>query len=82
MMKGIWVSDFDAHNEVLRLRVSDCPEAVTVSGVVGEFQYRGATASVASDFTKLLRFAEFAGIGKHTAYGLGHVRVTWPQEMR
>lgn len=77
----IWVSDFAAHNEVLELHLGE-DGPTTVSGVVGEFQYRGETDAAASDFTKLLRFAEFAGVGRYTTHGLGHVAVTWPQVPR
>ena len=37
------------------------------------------TPPVQDELARLLRFAEFSGVGSHTAYGMGHVRVSMPR---
>jgi CRISPR-associated endoribonuclease Cas6 len=77
----VWVSDVDGHNEVqiLTRRARRGNEFRTeeevVSGFVGRMRYvcdRGTDAE-AADFSALMAFALFAGVGSHTTYGFGVV---------
>jgi CRISPR-associated endoribonuclease Cas6 len=69
-MRAVWVSDLDGHSEVLRLRDT------VVSGFVGRvrYVYEGPPAD-AADVDALFGLARYAGIGSHTAFGLGTVDV-------
>ena len=70
----VWVSDVDGHSEPFPLKDT------VVSGFLGRIRYvcdgNEADARTAS---ALFSFARYAGIGSHTAYGLGAVQVedTW-----
>lgn len=65
----LWVSDLDGRNEMLALR------GTVVSGFVGRVTYACGTED-APAYGPLLAFAAYAGIGSHTAFGLGTVEVT------
>jgi hypothetical protein len=65
-----------------RLRNRSCPwpaplRNTQVSGFVGKVRYVcDGDQALAAAFEALLRFAEYAGIGSHTAFGLGAVRIS------
>jgi CRISPR/Cas system endoribonuclease Cas6 (RAMP superfamily) len=70
----VWVSDVDGHSAALRLRDT------VVSGFLGRVRYVcDGSDEEAAAVDALLAFARFAGIGSHTAFGLGSVEVnpTW-----
>lgn len=67
--RKVWVSDVDGHSEVLHLA------GLTVSGYLGRIRYVCTDPSVAAVFDRLLRLAEYAGVGRYTARGLGTVAV-------
>lgn len=77
--RSLWVSDVDGHSEIFRLR-----DTVS-SGFLGRIRYvcDGSDAEAAA-VTALLAFAEFAGIGSHTAFGLGNTTIgsTWQPSRR
>lgn len=63
---SVWVSDVDGHSEALTVGKR------VVSGFVGAIRYvcDGADED-ARRVEALLRFARYAGVGSHTAFGLG-----------
>jgi CRISPR-associated endoribonuclease Cas6 len=68
----LWVSDIDGHSVPFMLR------GTLVSGFVGRIRYvldQAAPESDASQVSAMMRFAEYAGVGSHTAFGLGVVTV-------
>jgi CRISPR-associated endoribonuclease Cas6 len=73
-MRSVWVSDVEGRSEALRLWDT------VVSGFIGRVRYvcDGSDAEAAA-VDALLALAPFAGIGSHTAFGLGTVGVssTW-----
>jgi CRISPR-associated endoribonuclease Cas6 len=72
--QSLWVSDIEGRSHTLPLRDT------IVSGFVGRVRYvSDGTPDQAQAVDALLRFASFAGIGSHTAFGLGTiaVRPTW-----
>jgi len=69
--QSLWVSDIQGQSQVLPLRDT------VVSAFVGRARYVcDGTPDQARAVAALLGFAEFAGIGSHTAFGLGTVAVT------
>lgn len=74
LASSVWVSDIDGHSEVLSV------ERLTVSGFLGRIRYVCNDRAFSATFDTLMRFAEFAGLGRYTTRGLGTVRLenTWP----
>lgn len=71
---SVWVSDVDGRSEPLELKQT------VVSGFVGRVRYvSDGTEEEAAATSALFAFAAYAGIGSHTAFGLGAVRLarTW-----
>lgn len=75
----VWVSDLDGRSatQILTRRVKDGgqwrEEEEVISGFVGRIRYvcdQGSDAE-AADFSALMAFAAFAGIGSHTTHGFG-----------
>jgi len=74
LARSLWVSDLDGHSSVMPLRDT------IVSGFTGRIRYVcDGTDAQAEAVDALLSFAEYAGVGSHTAYGLGTVSLgtTW-----
>lgn len=71
--RQIWVSDIDGHSELLHL------PGLTVSGFLGRIRYVCDDQVMAHTFGRLLRFAEFAGVGRYSTRGLGAIQLepTW-----
>ncbi|MFI8774868.1 CRISPR system precrRNA processing endoribonuclease RAMP protein Cas6 [Gordonia sp. NPDC062954] len=71
--QGVWVSDLDGRNEVVKLH------STTVSGFVGRMRFVCTTEESARLFSRLWAFAEHAGVGAYTAAGMGCVlrEPTW-----
>jgi CRISPR-associated endoribonuclease Cas6 len=73
---NIWISDLEGRSETLSIR------PLTLSAFVGRVRYV-ADDDTAGALTRLLRFAEYAGVGSYTTRGLGRIRrePTWqPRE--
>ena len=69
--RSLWVSDLDGRSETLQLRET------IVSGFVGRVRYVCDGSRVeAAAVDALFAFAEYAGVGSHTAFGLGTATVT------
>jgi CRISPR-associated endoribonuclease Cas6 len=74
LARSVWVSDVEGRSECLRSR------DMLVSGFVGRVRYVcDGSAEAAATVGALFSFARFAGIGSHTAFGLGTVDLspTW-----
>jgi CRISPR-associated endoribonuclease Cas6 len=72
----VWVSDVDGANQILTLG------GLTVSGFVGRARYVcDAGPGVAATVDRVMRLAEFAGVGAYTTRGLGKVELepSWRQ---
>jgi CRISPR-associated endoribonuclease Cas6 len=72
--RTVWVSDIEGRSEALELRDT------VVSGFVGRLRYVCDGSDDDARITDaLFRFAAYAGVGSHTAFGLGTVAVnpTW-----
>lgn len=70
---GLWVTDLDGRSEAIQLRDT------VVSGFLGRVRYESeGDNSVGA----LLAFAGYAGIGAHTAFGLGTVKVNLDRPRR
>jgi CRISPR-associated endoribonuclease Cas6 len=75
-LNSLWVSDVEGHSEALLL------DGRIVSGFIGSIRYVcDGPDSDATAVDELLRFATYAGIGSHTAFGFGLVRVE-PRDRR
>ena len=74
----VWISDVDGRSQMLPLA------GLTVSGFLGRVRYVCPDPVVAELFDRLLRFAEYAGIGRYTTRGLGVIRLepTWPGDRK
>jgi CRISPR-associated endoribonuclease Cas6 len=71
---SVWVSDVEGRSEALELKQT------VVSGFVGRIRYVcDGSDDEAAVVSALFAFAGYAGIGSHTAFGLGAVRLarTW-----
>jgi CRISPR/Cas system endoribonuclease Cas6 (RAMP superfamily) len=73
----VWVADLEGRSSRFSLHGDvGSPKATVVSGFTGRVRYRcDGDARQARAVDALLAFARFAGVGSHTAYGLGTVRV-------
>lgn len=76
-LRSVWVSDVEGHSQPFTLKDT------IVSGFVGQLRYvcdgsEQETAAVSA----LFAFARYAGIGSHTAYGLGTADITHPRSPR
>jgi CRISPR-associated endoribonuclease Cas6 len=74
LARSVWVSDVEGRSECLRLR------GTVVSGFVGRIRYVcDGPDEAAATVGALFAFAQFAGIGSHTAFGLGTIDLspTW-----
>jgi CRISPR-associated endoribonuclease Cas6 len=76
--RSLWVSDIDGHSETFRLR-----DTIS-SGFVGRIRYVCDGPDAGAAVNALLAFAEFAGVGSHTAFGLGKTTIsaTWQPSRR
>ncbi|MGW5456231.1 CRISPR system precrRNA processing endoribonuclease RAMP protein Cas6 [Nocardia sp. NPDC003979] len=64
--RHLWVSDIEAHTELIN------DPNLTIPAILGRIQYRCDDPATAHDFHRLLSLAEYAGIGRYTARGLGN----------
>lgn len=65
MARNVWVSDVDGHSEPLRIA------SMHASGFVGRLVIRCDSQTLAPDIDRLIKFAEFGGVGSYTTRGLG-----------
>jgi CRISPR-associated endoribonuclease Cas6 len=70
---NIWISDLEGRTNTLTVG------PLTLSAFVGRVRYVADDDDTASALTRLLRFAEYAGVGSYTTRGLGRIRrvPTW-----
>lgn len=71
---SVWVSDVEGRSEPLELKQN------VVSAFIGRIRYVcDGTEAEAATVSALFAFSAYAGIGSHTAFGLGAVRLapTW-----
>lgn len=65
--RNVWISDLDGRSETLRIA------SLQASGFVGTLHIRCDSPTLAVDIDRLIRFAEFGGVGSYTTRGLGVV---------
>jgi len=68
-LRSVWVSDIDGSSQAFALKDT------VISGFVGRLRYMCDDGPALSDIAALFAFARYAGIGSHTAYGLGTITV-------
>jgi CRISPR-associated endoribonuclease Cas6 len=70
VLRSVWVSDIEGRSRPFTLKDT------IVSGFVGRLRYAcDGTDDEAATVSALFAFARYAGIGSHTAFGLGAARV-------